>query len=294
MRLSTLAMAAGMLALSIPFAPPALAQMDSREGIQLQNQILELRRDLQALRDQTSRNGGSTLGASRPQSTATIGGGGGDIAATLLDRVNRLDDEVRDLRGRVEQSDNARQRATDDLSKQIADLNFRLDNGAGTGAGGPPRSAPPAPTPPTPLGTVPASPGAPPAAPGKRTPELAIQEGNAALARRDYAAAEAAAREVIGGPKTPRVVDAQFLLAEALQGKKDFQGSAIAFDDTYNRSRTGVHAQDSLIGLANSLSSIGEKRAACATMDKLKAEFPSPRADLKDPIAAARQKGGCH
>ena len=34
---------------------PAFAQMDTREGIALQNQILELRRDMQALRDQTAR-----------------------------------------------------------------------------------------------------------------------------------------------------------------------------------------------------------------------------------------------
>ena len=286
MRLSTAIVAAGILVLLVPLASPARAQMDSREGIQLQNQILELRRDVQALRDQTARGGGSTLGGSRVQSSATVSGGS-DIAAALVDRVARLEDEIRELRGRLEQSENARQRMADDLSKQISDLSFRLDNGAG--AAPPPRAPAPAAPPPVPLGTAPAA----PTAPGKRTPELAIQEGNAALARRDYAAAEAAAREVIGGPKTPRVVDAQFLLAEALQGKKDYQGAAIAFDDTYNRVRTGAHAQDSLIGLANSLSSIGEKRAACATMDKLKAEFPSPRPDLKDAIAAARQKGGC-
>ena len=38
------------------------------------------------------------------------------------------------------------------------------------------------------------------------------------------------------------------------------------------------------------LTAIGEKKAACATLDKLKAEFPAPRADLKDGIAGARQK----
>ena len=41
------------------FAAPARAQMDSREGIALQNQILELRRDMQVLRDQLSRNPGA-------------------------------------------------------------------------------------------------------------------------------------------------------------------------------------------------------------------------------------------
>ncbi|MCW3477941.1 tetratricopeptide repeat protein, partial [Limobrevibacterium gyesilva] len=144
------------------------------------------------------------------------------------------------------------------------------------------------------LGAAAAAPaGAAAAAPTKRTPELAMQEGNAALARRDYAAAENAAREVLAGPRTPRSTDAQFLLAQSLAGKKDFQGAAVAYDDAYNRSRTGTHAQDSLLGLANSLTGIGEKRAACATLDKLKAEFPTPKPDLKDPIASARQRAGC-
>ena len=41
-------------------APLAHAQMDSREGIELQHQLLELKRDVQNLRDQPAR-GGSAL-----------------------------------------------------------------------------------------------------------------------------------------------------------------------------------------------------------------------------------------
>lgn len=120
-----------------------------------------------------------------------------------------------------------------------------------------------------------------------------MQEGNAALARRDYPAAEAAAREVLAFPRSPRAVDAQFLLAQTLAGKRDYQGAAVAYDDTYNRNKIGGNAQPSLLGLANSLNAINEKRAACATLDKMKAEFPNPRADLREPIAAARQRAGC-
>ena len=121
-----------------------------------------------------------------------------------------------------------------------------------------------------------------------------MQEGNAALARRDYANAETAAREVLTFPKSPRAYDGQFLLAQAQAGKKDFQGAAVAYDDTYNKSRTGAHAQDALIGLANSLSALNEKKAACATLDRMRAEFPTPRADLKDGVAGARNRAGCH
>ena len=120
-----------------------------------------------------------------------------------------------------------------------------------------------------------------------------MQEGNAALARRDYAAAESAAREVLRFPQSPRLGDAQFLLAQALNGKRDYQAAAVAYDDTYNRGKTGTNAQPALLGLANALIALNEKRAACATLDKLKAEFPTPRADLREPVNGARQRAGC-
>lgn len=120
-----------------------------------------------------------------------------------------------------------------------------------------------------------------------------MQEGNAALARRDYPTAEQAAREVLANRTSPRAYDAQFLLAQALAGQRQFSQAAIAYDDSYNRSRKGVHAQDALLGLANSLAAINEKKAACDTLVKLRAEFPAPRADVREAAAAAGQRAGC-
>ena len=121
-----------------------------------------------------------------------------------------------------------------------------------------------------------------------------MQEGNAALARRDYPTAEAAAREVLaGGRASPRAGDAQFLLAQSLAGKRDYQAAAVAYDDAYNRSRTGSRAPDALVGLANSLLGINERQAACATLDKLRAEFPSPRPDVREAVVAIRGRAGC-
>jgi TolA-binding protein len=128
----------------------------------------------------------------------------------------------------------------------------------------------------------------------RRTPELAMQEGNAALARRDYPAAEQAAREVLTGNRTsPRAYDAQFLLAQALMGERQYSQAAIAYDDTYNRSRKGQHAPDALIGLANSLIAINEKKAACDTLSKLRIEFPAPHPDIHDAATASAQRAGC-
>ncbi|MBV8912209.1 MAG: hypothetical protein JOZ05_04090 [Acetobacteraceae bacterium] len=260
-------------------ALPARAQMDSREAIALQNQILELRRDLQVLQQQR--------GAPPPVVYRGQGGGGGDIAPELLNRVLQLEEEVRRLRGDLDEQTNASRRAYEDLSKQIADLNFRLQNGGG-GAASPAAPGPSAPVPQA--GTGPAA----PSPPVRRTPELAMQEGNAALARRDYATAEAAAREVLSaGRSTARAADANFLLAQALQGQRNYQGAAVAYDDAYNRSRTGSRAPDALLGMANALTGLNERPAACATLDKLRAEFPSLRAPIRDAAAALRGRNGC-
>ncbi len=268
---------------------PARAQMDSREGIALQNQILELRRDLQSLQ-----SGRGSLPPPQAPRDAYRGGGGGELTTQLLDRVQSMEEELRRLRGQVDEQANQARRQNDDLAKQIADLSFRLQNAG-------PRTAPPvalreapgrgeAPGREPPQGPPPDA----PATPGRRPPELAMQEGNAALARRDYAAAEASAREVLGSNRAgPRAGDAQFLLAQSLAGKRDYQAAAVAYDDAYNRSRNGSRAPDALLGLAASLAGLGERPAACATLEKLRSEFPSPRPGVREAAANVRARAGC-
>lgn len=258
----------------------AQAQIDSREGLALRNQIEQLRHDIQTLQDQVANRGGSSLGSRAPAYTPPAQSN--DLLAQLLTRVDALEDQVRQLRGRIDETQNQMQRQNADLGKRIDDLAFQMQPQAGqpapvaSGAGGPPPNAP-----------------KPPSVPVKRTPELAMQEGNAALARRDYAAAEQAAREVIAAKGSPRVYDAQLLLAQALFGERKYDEAALTFDDTYKASRKGSHSQDALLGLSNSFLAIRQKEAACQTLAKLHTEFPQPRPDLKETIASVRQRGGC-
>ncbi len=267
MRLSLVVIA---LAAGLASAGPARAQLDSREAIALQNQVLELRRDLQSLQSQ---RGAPAL----PPPTRRGGDGGSEIAAQLLDRVTQLEDDVRRLRGQLDEQANTSRRQSDDLAKQIADLNFRLQNAAAA------PSSPPLP-----------SQSGGPAPSGRRPAELAMQEGNAALARRDYPVAEAAAREVLAnGRSAPRAGDAQFLLAQALMGKRDYAGAAVAYDDAYNRSRTGSRAPEALLGLANAMGGLNDRANACGALDKLRAEFPAPRPNVREAAAAARGRSGC-
>jgi TolA-binding protein len=273
---------------------PARAQVDSREGIALQNEIYQLRQDLRTLQDQAARGGG---GSRQAPSAPPIQGGGGELVAQLLARVDALEEQVRQLRGRIDETQNRVQRQNDDLSKRIDDLAFQINPQGGRQGAGPgtllppsvgqgPALAPPVPPPPPPPR---------PAAPlGPRPPELALQEGNAALARRDYLAAEAAAREVLANRTSPRAYDAQFLLAQALAGERQYPQAAVAYDDVYNRSRTGAHAEDARLGLASALTSINEKTAACDVLSRMPGEFPHLRADVSAGMAATSQRAGCH
>ena len=260
--------------LLLAFAGPAAAQIDSREGIALQNQIRELRKELDQLR------GG--LPAPVPQAPVQTApppraSTSGDLTAQLLDRVSALEEQVRTLRGQVEAQGHSLDVGTADLGKKSDDLDFRLQ---ALESGGRPGAA------------RPAAPAAPAAAPGRRAPESALQEASAALARHDYPAAEAAAREA-KATKGPRGIDAQFLLATALAGQHKWPDAAVEFNDTYQHARTGPHAPDALLGLANALVALKDNRSACDALAKLHAEFPSPRSDLRESIASTRARAGC-
>ena len=250
----------------------------------LQNQLLELRRDVQALQQQRGSAGGNYPAPSRDAAGA---GGGSGLQAQLLDRVQTLEDQVRRLRGQLDEQGNASRRAQDALSKQIDDLTFKL----GAPASGPqtptvrPPTAPPLAPPSTTADTPPT--------PARRTPELALQEGNAALARRDYPAAESAAREVLSSRNSPRAGDGNFLLAQSLMGQRNFAGAAVAYDDAYQRGKTGSRAPDALLGLANALTGLNDRNAACATLDKARREFPTMRGAERETASTLRARNGC-
>ncbi len=280
----------------VAFVRPALAQAESREGIYLQNQILQLRQELEGLRRGGA--GGSGLAAPVPR-----GGGGaapsGELLSQLLERVGALEEELRRTRGRLDESEFRNRQLSQSVEKLQGDVDFRLQQLEGGGGGGrqrggggggasaavepapapPPRSAPPPP--------------APAAAPGPRTPERAIAEGQAALNRREYAAAEAAAREALAARNSPRASDAQMLLADALAGKRDHAGAALAYNDAYTRARSSPRAPDALLGLATSFTNLGHKREACDTLDDLRSNFPNLRPPQAERAAEMRRRAGC-
>ncbi|HJS86132.1 MAG TPA: hypothetical protein VJ779_11795, partial [Acetobacteraceae bacterium] len=140
---------AGLLAFIVACALPcpARAQMQTREGIALQNQILELQREIQALAQQRGGAGGYPGYAAPGYSGASPPGASSEIVTRLLTRVETLEGSVRELRGRVEELNNRLQQQTAQLGKQIEDLQFQIQNPQGAGAAPAPGASGAAPPP---------------------------------------------------------------------------------------------------------------------------------------------------
>lgn len=265
----------------------ARAQVDSREGIALQNQIAELRQEIQQMQQASQGAGPAPQPYASPQQYAPQGpdnGGGGDTAASLLVRVSALEEQNRQLQGRVDDLTNQLQRQHDELAKQIGDLSFKLGQGGSPEPAGQPSLAPPSPQP------GPAQQAAPPA-PARRTPEMALRAGNTALTRHDYAAAAAAAREALGG-RGATAISAQFLLARAEGGQRDYKSAAADYYQAYNHAPRAGTAPVALLGVANSLIALNDRADACQALAKLQAEFPGA-ASVKAGAASARKRAAC-
>lgn len=272
-------------ALALGIAAPALAQVESREGIALQNQILQLRQEVEQLRR------GAPV-APPVAAPPRAGAAGGELVGQLLDRVGSLEEEVRRQRGRADVLENQNRRLQADLEKLQGDTQFRFDQLEGRGGQRPPAAAaPPVAAPAAPR--APSLPAAPTATPAPRTPERAIADGRAALERRDFAAAEAAAREVLGNRGGGQRTNAQLLLADAQLGRRDFGNAAIAYDEAFRAARTGPRAPEALVGLATAFNGLGSRREACDTLNDLRSNFPNLSGPVAERAAAARRAAGC-
>jgi TolA-binding protein len=126
-----------------------------------------------------------------------------------------------------------------------------------------------------------------------RTPQRALAEGQAALGRRNYATAEAAAREVIASRDVARIADAQILLGDALMGKRDFAGAAVAYDDARRRNPRGSRAPEATLGIADALIGLNNNRDACTLLNELRSTNPTLSGSLAERAANARRRASC-
>ncbi len=215
----------------------------------------------------------------------TVNSGTNDLIAQLLDRVNTLEQQQRDMRGEIDQLTNELQQKTAALSKQIADNQFAAQAGAGAGAGAGAAGASTAAAAPT--DTTPKEAAKP------TTPDGLLTSGKAALQKKDYAEAQSDAESALKNAKGAFKVDAQFLLAQSLAGQKQYRQSAVAYYDAYRQAPKSGRAPDALLGVSASLLALGDKKASCEALSKLKAEFPTPSTRVAHAAEVYAKRGSC-
>lgn len=272
------------LALCLPVATVLVAaapaghaqEVTSREGLALQNQIMALKQSM----SQIQASGGALAPPSATAVPSSSSSGGGDLTAQLLDRVNTLEQQQRDMRGEIDQLTNDLQQKTAALSKQMADNQFAAQNGGGAA----PAAA---------ASAAAASTAAPAAHTAATTPDALLASGKTALQKHDYATAHDNAEEALKNAKGSFKVDAQFLLAQSLAGEKQYRQSAVAYYDAYRQSPKSARAPDALLGVSASLLALGDKKAACQALGKLKTEFPSPTQRVSHAAEIYAGRGGC-
>lgn len=120
------------------------------------------------------------------------------------------------------------------------------------------------------------------------------QQGYAALLQKDYAAAEAAFRQLVAAhPNDSLAADAQYWIGESYYVRSQYKSAADAFLTGYKTYKSAQKAPDMLLKLGMSLAELNQKDAACSTFDELKAKFPRAPAHILSEANAWRKKTGC-
>jgi tol-pal system protein YbgF len=120
------------------------------------------------------------------------------------------------------------------------------------------------------------------------------QQGYAALLQKDYEGAELAFKQLVASfPGDPLASNAQYWLGESYYVRGQYKNAADAFLVGYKKYRSGDKAPDTLLKLAMALAELGQKTAACSTLDELKSKYPGAPEYIGDEANAWRKKTGC-
>jgi len=298
-------------------AGAAHAQYDNRA---LYDRIDRLERDLQIMQSQVSRGaGGSTVITSpalgggttvRPSSGETVAPG---LATRLHERVDQLEEMVRQLTGRIEET----QFKNDQLAKQLerlqADIDLRFKDLQASNAAPaaqaegarvtltPPKSAAATGTAPGPqvLGTIPEKDlkkalAAPPAAPKPDDPQSLYDAAYAAAQAGDYATAQSAFQDFLTKyPKHQLAGNAQYWLGDIAYSKKDFGTAAATFLEGYKKFPKHTKAPDMIYKAGSSFGQLGKKKEACTAFTILFNDHPQMPDRVKRAATAEKQKYDC-
>lgn len=200
-----------------------------------------------------------------------------DLTVRLLERVNALEGQVRTLRGDVDQLTNQVHQDEATSSKQISDMQFAQQE---AGAHHAPAKASAQ-------------------TDDRKAPQVTaaqnLQNGAAALKAHHYDEAERQARNALQtAHSSSGKTEAQFLLAQALAGQKEYRQAAVAYYDTYSKSPQSKRAPEALLGVSGTMLALNNKPAACEALQRLAREFPDASERVKASEKVFRSRAACH
>lgn len=273
------------------FASPAMAQdIDA-----LINRMDRVERDMQNLSMEVFKGTGKSAPAS----------GGSQASAQSADGLNRLDarlsaleDNMRELTGKIEELRHAQNQLAVQHERYVSDAELRfqtLESKLTQLTPDPNAQAQQAQNaqtaqnqqPVTPLQNDPAQ----AAATAQPQPPAPIPNANAGevyekaltlLQQANYVGAEAAFKQFLTQFPDHRLSsNAQYWLAETYYVRGNYGESAVEFLKSYQTYPKAIKAPDSLLKLGLSLSQLNNKAEACTTLAKLSKEFPRVNPQIK-------------
>lgn len=277
-----------------PLAAQAQPLIQSQEGIALQDEILQLRQQLQQVESQQhSNNGGSSLGGtvSAPPAPSSSSMGTNPLLPSLLTQVQQLQSQVQTLNGQVSELQHEVQTQNAQTQQQIGDLKFQMTNGSGAtppnGAAAKGTTA----TASTQAAQMPQS-AAAPAIPS--SPKEALRAALTAYEHHDYSRASTIAAHIVSQDKSaPEAYRAQYLLAQSKAAQGDVKSAAVAYYGTYNMNKTGTYAPRAMLGLASSLAALHQTQEACETIAALNSQFTSVSSGMRRDIDRVSSRAHC-
>ncbi len=263
----------------------ASAQLSSREGIELQNQILELKTQLsqmQSLNNSGDRSGNHRRKKSSDDSAENAAAESG-LLTQLLTRVENIEEQQRTMRGQLDDLSHQVETQMATMNKKIEDANFAASQGSGasnakdTAAASASAGAS--------AGTASVS--------ASNTGGATLKDGRQALVNRDYQQAEDIARQILATPQGKNSVNANFLLAQSLAGQKKYREAAVTYFKTYKQSPSSPRAPEALLGVSASLIASNQKKEACEALQLMHSKYPNATAKVKKAAEELGKRGNC-
>ena len=265
----------------------------SREEIMQRHQVLaqkhlrssDLDSDTDVADESDDAPSSGTVPLTPPASAVVAGQSGTDkgLVARLLVRVNELEGQVREMHGQIDLLNNQMQQNMAAMNKQLADMQFTMENNARQAAAAVVKAAPKVASVPVKAKSI-----------STHEQEEALQAGRNALKNQRYKEADIYAHKALKMAQgTWSKIEAQFLLAQALAGQKAYKNAALTYYDVYSRNPESSRAPEALLGVSASMLALGNKPAACEALQRLAKEFPKASSRVRASEKIFRERAAC-